>query len=201
MARAIFGGAEAASAILFQPMYSAVSEYLSNANQYVMERVSDVGQRFIHAMDDFRQRVSYSDVARYKQEALDAQVMMGVNNTIPELRTSADFVTCAPNMRQWMMAHPVIHQAAERYEFHCWGGDVERYDEFNREELVNYIDNHDLTDEGVVSYYSQQISFFEEHYQLTDTQKQRIQASWDAMLNCITEEEVDPTDPYLRFIG
>lgn len=201
MAKAIFGGAESASAILFQPMYNAVSDYISNANQYVMERVSDIGQRFISAMDGFRQRVCYDDVIRYKQEAMEAQVAIGVNNSIPYLYSSADFVTCTPIMRQWMMVHPSIHEAAERYEFHCWGGDVERYDAFNRQEFVDYINNHDVTDEGIVSYYSQQLSYFEEHYQLTDTQKQRIQSNWDALINCITEEEVDPTDPYLRYIG
>lgn len=199
MARIVYSDGNSASALVFQPMIEEISDYIGRANRHVADRVTEIGRGFIDRARQFRERSGYRRLVDTREDLRDIVNGIGERAKYLYLRTAADIVAAPQPMRVWLYNHPVVAKAVEEGTLKGWDEAPVLYDEHHRQEMMDYIKHGSIEDDSdTVSYtYSDLQTMFQEQYELTPAAKNRISLSWDTIVNCISEESIDPTDPYL----
>lgn len=198
MARVVYGDGNNASALLFQPMVQELSSYISRANEYVYDRVSDLGRTFLNKATQFKERLGFRQLEDNRQQMRDNLDAIAENARYRYLSDAEAIVTAPEPMRIWLYANDTVARYAKDEKLHGWGDAPQFHNEAERQVYKEYILDGTVNEDGdYTHYFSPHHEFIDEQYELTDRQKRLIERSWNTIENCLLVEEIDPTDPYL----
>lgn len=198
MARVVYGDGNNASALLFQPMVQELSSYISRANEYVYDRVSDLGRSFLNKATQFKERLGFRQIEDNRRMMRDSLDAIAENARYRYLNDAEAIVTAPESMRIWLYANDVVSRYVKEEKLHGWGEAPQFHDEAERNVYREYILDGNVDEDGsYTNYYSEHHEFIDEQYELTDRQKRMIKRSWTTIENCLLVDEIDPTDPYL----
>lgn len=202
MARVLYSDGNAASAMLFQPMVEELSSFLGKANEYVYERVTDIGRSFIDTAASFRDRLGFTRIAQERAAIRDAIADITERANYRVLYEPESFVTCPVPMRTWLYVNPTAHEYATEGKLHGWGDPPIVHEEAIRQEMENHIRDGmmDMETGEINYYYSPFQDMLAEQYELTVKERFRILSAWSRFEDLVLDECIDPTDPYLSTI-